>query len=284
MNSDSVIELIANPKRAARLAERERAARRGAPGWLGITPRENPQTAMFDDDIVEVEVSPRFRCPVRTGNLVKPLYVPGKGRVPLKNFPTLALPTGTIVGIEFCDPSATGTTRAGWMNTEISLARWPRTRPWETRPHVEPGDRVLKKDRCKFLAEMFYYLQDVIPAPSTGAGNDRRTSWLVLFSYLCFMIVVRDNDANPGVWGRQTDIAKELRLSARSVNDFHQILSWFGIIKRLSYPTPNRDSNLYEICWPRRYVVAAQPKPVPPPPADSVRRIRLNSLRIEAST
>jgi hypothetical protein len=39
MVSDSVIELVANPKRAAALAERERAARRGAPGWLGIQPR-----------------------------------------------------------------------------------------------------------------------------------------------------------------------------------------------------------------------------------------------------
>jgi hypothetical protein len=90
---------------------------------------------------------------------------------------------------------------------------------------------------------------------------------------------VRDNDSNPGVWGRQTDIAKELRLSARSINDFHQILSWFGILKRLSFPTPSRDSNLYEICWPQRHVSAVQPKPVPPPPAGSIRRARLDSVR-----
>jgi hypothetical protein len=269
---------MADPERAARLAERERTARRGVTGYFGITPRINPQAKLFDDDIVEVEVSPRFRCPVRTGNLVKPLYVPGKGRVPLRDFPALALPVGTVVGVEFCDPSATGA-RANWQLTELSFIRWPRIRPWETRRRIEAGERVLKKDRRKFLAEMFYYLRDVIPAPGRGAGKDRRTSWLVLFSYLSFMVVVRDNDANPGVWGRQIDIAEELRLSARSVNDFHQILTWFGILRRLSFPTPGRDSNLYEICWPRRDVSAVQPKPVPLPPSSSIRRARLDTVR-----
>jgi hypothetical protein len=278
VNAASVIELLADPQRTARLAERERAARRGAPGFFGITPRENPQVRMFDDDTVEAEVNSRFRCPVRTGNLVKPIYVPGHGRVPLRDIPALALPVGTLVGVEYCDPTASGA-RAKWMLTEISLMPWPRIRPWETRPRVEPGERVLKNDRRKFVAEMFFYLRDVIPAPSADLGKDRRTSWLVLFSYLTFMVLVRDNNENPGVWGRQVDIADELRLSARSINDFHQILSWFGILKRLSYPTPNRDSNLYQICWPQRHVSAPQPKPVPPPPESTIRRARLDRVR-----
>lgn len=75
--------------------ERERAARRGAPGWLGITPRYDPQAVLaFGDGACVGEVQPRspaWRAGVRMGDVIEPINVPGIGQVPLENFDTLRL-------------------------------------------------------------------------------------------------------------------------------------------------------------------------------------------------
>jgi hypothetical protein len=85
------------------------------------------------------------------------------------------------------------------------------------------------------------------------------------------------------VWGRQNDTARHLGLSVRTINDLAQMLCWAGVLRRLSYPTRLRDSNLYEVTRPLLYQTATQPPPVPAPPSGSVRRVRLNALRAEAA-
>jgi hypothetical protein len=286
MVSDSVIELVANPKRAAALAERERAARRGAPGWLGIQPRYDVQGVLrLGDGLTEIEAHPRspaYRAGLRNGDVVGSISVPGIGRIPLEKFYTQNLPARTEVGVEFYRPGATGP-RAGVMMTTLKLVPWPRTRQWELRPRVAPGPRVLKKDRAKFLADMIPYLQEVCGAPRNGEDGERRTAWCTAYAFLSFLALTRDNDDNAGVWGRQNDTARHLGLSVRTINDLAQMLCWAGVLRRLSYPTRLRDSNLYEVTRPLLYQTATQPPPVPAPPSGSVRRVRLNALRAEAA-
>jgi hypothetical protein len=219
---------------------------------------------------------------LREGDVVRAISVLGIGRIPLENFYGMHLPAGTEVGVEFYRPGATGP-RAGVMMTTLKLVPWPRTRQWELRPRVAPGPRVLKKDRAKFLAEIIPHLQEVCGAPRNGDDGERRTAWCTAYAFLSFLVLTRDNEDNAGVWGRQTDTARHLGLSVRTVNDLTQMLCWAGVLRRLSYPTRQRDSNLYEITHPLLFQAATQPPPVPAPPSGYVRRVRLNALRAEAA-
>jgi hypothetical protein len=266
-HSVRVVDLVANPKGVASAIERERAARRGAPGWLGLILRYKSQAVLaFGDGVVEVEVHPRspaYRAGMRTGDVTEQINVPDIGQVPLENFEALKLPAGTLVGVKFFRPGATGH-HAGWLATYFKLARWPRTRRWETHPLVAPGRRVVKEDRTKFLSEMRCYLRAVIPA---------RTAALA-YCYLDLLVRFHDNDAKPGVWPTYADSAKRLGISRRTVSDLAQMLKWFGVLKLLEGPTLERNSNLWEVCWPLRNEAAWQPPPVPPPP-NGIRRVRL---------
>jgi hypothetical protein len=267
-HSFRIVDLVANPKRVASAIERERAARRGTPGWLGLIPRYKSQAVLaFGDGVVEVEVHPRspaYRAGMRTGDVIKPINAGDVGQVPLENFDALRLPAGTPVGVEFFRPGATGH-NADWLATYFKLARWPRTRRWETHPRVTPGHRVMKKDRTKFLAEMRRYLREIIPT--------RTFAWA--YCYLDLLVRFHDNDDNPGVWPTYADSAKRLGISRRTVSDLAQMLKWFGVLKLLEGPTQERNSNLWEVCWPLRNEAARQPPPVPPPPLNEIRRVRL---------
>lgn len=264
----SIIDLINNPKLVSSEIERERAARRGAPGWLGITPRYDPQAVLaFGDGACVAEVHPRspaWRAGLRTGDVIEPISVPGIGQVPLENFDTLRLPARTEIGVKFFRPNATGR-RSSAMAVVVKLAPWPRTRQWETGPRVAPGRRVTKKDRPKFLADTLDYLRDVIPSPQTRH---------LAYSYLSMLLLKRDNDRNRGVWETYSQSASFLGVTARTVNDLSLMLRWFGVLKLLEWPTPERNSNLVEIAWPERNKIVRSPA-VPPPPAGKVRRIRL---------
>jgi hypothetical protein len=297
-NTVSIIELVADPKRAARLAERERAKRRGAPGWLGMTARYDAQSALrLGDGVTEVDVHPRsppYKARIRTGDMIRAISVAGE-KVPIENFYALRLPAGTEIGIEFYRHAVTG---GRWMATTLKLAPWPRTRQWELRPRVAAGPRVLKKDRRLFLAEMIPYLQELCGAPRNGARGERRTAWCTAYAYLSFLVLIRDNDDERGVWGRQVDTARHLGLSLRTINDLSQMLCWGGVLKRMAYPTRGRDSNLYIVTKPLFDLTASQPPAVPPPlvyPSSdgengdregvsnhpgSIRRARLNTVRV----
>jgi len=263
--ADSVIDLLANPKRAAALAERERAARRGAHGWLGMTPRYDPQAVlMFGDGVVQVEVHPRspaYRAGIRTGDVIKPIIVPGIGQVPLENFDKLKLPARTEVGVQYFRPGG----RHAERRTYFKLAPWPCIRQWETRPRVASGRRVMKKDHNKFLNEMRSYLFEVIP-PRTAPN---------VFCYLELLVRVYNNDAKRGVWPRHKTTAKRLKTTPRTIIKYAQMACWFGCFKLLEGPTAERNSNLYEITWPRRNEAAVQPHPVPPPPTSESECVRL---------
>jgi hypothetical protein len=290
----NIVELVANPKLAAKLAERERAKRRGAPGWSGITVRYDAQSAFrLGDDAAEFDVHPRSparRAGIRTGD-VGVISVAGE-KVSIENFYALRLPAGTAIGVEFYRPAAGG---GRSMATTLKLAPWPRTRQWELRPRIAPGPRVLRKDRRKFLADMIPYLQDLCGRPRRGARGERRTGWCTAYAYLSFLVLIRDNDDERGIWGRQIDTAKHLGLSVRTINDLAQMLCWGGVLKRLAFPTRGRDSNLYEVTRPLFDQMASQPPAVPLPPnsdtesgndiagfssgSSSIRRARLNTVR-----
>jgi hypothetical protein len=276
MSSNSIIELLADPKRRQAAIERERAARRGAPGWLGLTARYNPQAVLaFGDGVTEAEVHPRgpaYKNRMRTGDVLTAIIVAGE-RVPLESFYALKLPVRAEVGVEFVRPRATG--GAIKLATTLKLAKWPRTRIWELRPRVAAGKRVAPKMRAKYLAEMISYLQEALSAPRNGAGGERRTGWFAVYGFLSFMTLVRDNADRPGVWGRQRDSGEQLGLSRKTVNEILAQLCWVGAIRRLSFASRERDSNLYEVTWPQRDQVAPQPPPVPSPPVRRVRRVRL---------
>jgi hypothetical protein len=275
VGSGDLADLISNPERIASEIERERAARRGAPGWLGVTPRYNAQAVLaFGDGVTEVEVHPRspaYRNRLRTGDVVTALSVTGE-KVPFENFYALNMPAGTEVGVEFVRPRTSG---AIAMATTVKLVAWPRTRLWELRPRIAPGARVGQKERPTFLAEMLPYLRDALSAPRDRARGERRTGWFAAYAVLSFQVLVRDNDRKAGVWGRQRDTARHLGLSTKTVNEIVQQLCWVGVLKRLSFPTRERDSNLYEVTWPMRDQSAPQPPPVPLPPARRVRRVKL---------
>jgi C-terminal processing protease CtpA/Prc len=106
----NIIELLAKPKLAAMLVERERAARRPVLGWSGLAMRFDPQIAMFGDR-VEVTVHPKssaYRAGMRTGDVVigGKIHVAGYGDVPLQNLDRLKLPAGTEITVRFCRPGA----------------------------------------------------------------------------------------------------------------------------------------------------------------------------------
>jgi hypothetical protein len=275
MRSDSIIELLADPKRRQAAIQRERAARRGAPGWLGITRRDNPQSALaFDDDVFEAEIHPRgpaYRARMRAGDVVTAIIVEGE-KVAIDDFYGLRLPVRTEVGIEFNRPRSTDALR---LATTLKLAPWPRTRLWELRPRIAPGKRVAPKMRQMFLAQMIAYLQEALSAPRSGGCRERRTNWFLAYTFLSHITLVRDNADRPGVWGRQRDAGEELGLSRKTISEILAQLCWVGALRRLSFPTRERDSNLYEICWPARDQAASQPPPIPSPPARRVRRVRL---------
>lgn len=106
----NIVDLLANPKRAALLVERERAAHRPGVGWSGLALRFDPQIAMFGDR-VEVTVhpkSPAYRAGMRTGDVVigGKIYAAGYGDVPLQNLDQLKLPAGTEITVQFYRPGA----------------------------------------------------------------------------------------------------------------------------------------------------------------------------------
>jgi hypothetical protein len=264
----NIVELLANPKRASELAQRERAARRGAPGFLGITRLETDQSALFDD-ASPIGVHPRSAAHVN-GHLRSGVVMLGGVSVAgenftLEEFEERRFPAGTEVGIQYVD-LAVGGRRGDPLATFFKIGRWPRTRTWETRPQIAHGRRVMKKDRYKFAAAMLPYLQQALGLPKCGVGNERRTGWFAAYAYLCFLMFVRDNDKTMGVWGRQSNAAEALGVSVRTINDITQQLYWCGVLRRLSYPTRERCSNMYEITWPDPHKPASQPAGVPEPP------------------
>jgi hypothetical protein len=274
--ASALTDLLANPQRAAALAERERAAR-NAPGWLGITAEPNLQRVLFPEGETRIEVherSPAYKAGLRTGNVIKPIEVDGVGAVPLEKFYTQNFPAGTEVGVEFCRPGVTGR-HSGYQNIRFKLARWPCDRWWQRQMRVAPGPRVTRKDRGKFLGEMMAYrknrevvpgyLAKTIPSPQTRA---------LAFSCLGFLAHVLDNEKNRGVWPRHNTIAAILGVSRRTVLTLMQILCWFGVLRRLQGPTHERNSCLYEICWPLCDQPAQQPQPVPPQPSSDIRHMQ----------
>jgi hypothetical protein len=266
----NIVDLLANSKHVSALAERERAARRGAPGWLGITKLEGTQADMFGDDATWVSAHPRSNAK-RFGHvpaaavMLGGIMVDGKSYT-LEQFEELGLPAGKEIGITYFDPNTARGQRGKSLSTFWKLSRWPKTRTWETRPCVAAGKRVPPEERYKFMAEMLDYLPRTLALPRSGMGNERRTAWFGAYVLLAFLLFVRDNRKTVGVYGRQIDTARKLGLSVRCVNDLMQMLVWVGALRRLSYPTRERSSNLYEICWPDHAKSAAQPCPVPPPP------------------
>jgi hypothetical protein len=258
MKSDSIIDLLANPKRVATLAERERTARRGAPGWHGLALRFEPQISMFGE-LVEITAHPRspaYQAGLRNGDKIGPFHVPGIGEVLLQNIYAKKLPAGTEVEVPFFRPGAAGRL-AGKTTVAFKLARWPRMPEWEKKAQVACGKRVAKTERLQFLERMVDYLRDSIPSSSTAAQATR---------YLLLLITRYDNPKHKGVWPTHGTIAKSLGLSRRRVHDLDLMLRWFGVLRLLSWPTRNRNSNLLEITWPDPNMTI-EPKPtVPTPP------------------
>lgn len=269
VKSDSIPYLLANPKHAVRLAERERANRRGAPGWSGLASRFDPQLTMFGN-LVEVTAhpkSPAYKAGLRNGDKIGPICVPGIGEVPLQNIDTLKLPVGTEIEVPFFRPGATGRL-AGKAAVAFKLARWPRMPEWEKTPQVACGNRVKPSERLQFLAMMVPYLRDKIPSSSTAAQAYR---------YLAFLVTVRDNDEHRGVWPKHKESARQLGVTRRTIIDLDLMLRWFGTLRLLEWPTENRNSNLLEITWPDPDK-PIEPKPtVPPPPPSGIRRVRLGT-------
>jgi hypothetical protein len=273
-----ILQLVDNPRRLASAIEHERAVRRGAPGWLGITRRSDEQ-AVLDldgDEVFVVDVHERslaYRSGLRSGLLMKGgVHVQGRV-VLLDDFETARYPAGTEIGIRYYRHS-TGRHGKELLSTYFKLSPWPRVRPWETQPRVANGRRIMKADRPKFLAKMIPYLRDAIGSPRSGTKHERRTSWLAAYAFLSYLVLIRDNDNNPGVWPRQSESADALGLSVRTVNDLTQMLCWFGVLNLLEPPKRGRDSNLYDITEPLPNRPRCQPAPVPPPPAASTSRIR----------
>jgi hypothetical protein len=279
---NSLPKLLENPKRVAKLVERERAARRPVLGWSGLAPRFDPQIAMFGDR-VEVTVhpkSPAYRAGMRTGDVVigGKIHVPGYGDVPLQNLDQLKLPAGTEINVRFCRPGATGAL-AKEATIAFKLARWLRMPEWEKRPQVACGKRVLQKERPQFLAKMVTYLRDNIPATSVAAQAYR---------YVAFLVTVRDNDKNKGIYTKHKTSAAALGVSRRTVLDLDLMLRWFGVVRLLEKPTEERNCNIIEITWPDPNK-PIQPKPTAPAPpstsavaptpspAGSVRHLRFDS-------
>jgi len=209
--------------------------------------------------------SPARKAEVRSGDIVEAISVPGVGRLSLDQFGALNVPARTIIGVEFYRPGACG--RPGRkLAVEVKLVPWPRTRQWETRPRVAPGRRIMKPDRPRFLAEMLGYLREMIAAPSTFARA---------YCYLSLLILKHDNDKHRGIWASYRESAKRLGITARTVNDLALMLRWFGVVRVLQWPTPERNTNLVEICWPTRGQTVGRPSPVAPPQSNKVRRVRL---------
>ena len=249
----SLTDLLANPKRVKSELERELAARRGAPGFLGLTARPRPQTLLsIVGDMIEVEVhkqSNAYRAGQRTGDLIQRIAVDGV-TVPLTDFYERQFPVGTVVGTEFVRPSSAPGRRG--MALSFKLGPWPRTRKWETQPRVACGAHVPPNRRLSFLAAMIPYLQEMVPTPREGARGARRTGWLVVYAYLSFVVTKRDNEGKGGFWGRLEDAAKNLQLSTRTINDCRQMLCHFGVLRRVAFPSRACNSNKYEITYPER--------------------------------
>jgi hypothetical protein len=264
----SIIELATDPGLVRKAVEKERAARRGGPGWLGITPRYNAQAILkLGDAACEAQVherSPAYRAGIRTGDLIEAMTVLGLGIVHLDNLESLGLRAGTELGIKFLRPNATGRTDA--MAVVVKLAPWPRNRSWEVRQRVAAGARVKKTERPKFLAEMLDYLREVISSPHTRA---------LAYCYLSALLLKRDNERHDGVWESYGESAKSLGVTARTVNDLALTLRHFGVLKLIERPTPKRNSNLVQIVWPDRNKSVAPARPVPFPPPARTRRVRL---------
>jgi hypothetical protein len=212
------------------------------------------------------ERSPAYKAGIRTGDLVEAISVPDMGSVSLEKFDTLDVPARTEVGVEFYHPG--GAARRGRkLAVTARLAPWPRTRQWETRRRTAPGRRVMKRDRPRFLAEMLGYLREMIEAPGTFARA---------YCYLSLLALKHDNDKHRGIWASYRESAKHLGITARTVNDLALMLRWFGVIRVLQWPTPERNTNLVELCWPAR--VKASTGHLPPAlrqPTSKIRRVRL---------
>lgn len=127
--SGGIVDLISDPRRIAVEIERERAARRGATGWLGITARDSAQGQLtFADGVFEAEIHPRgpaYRARLRTGDAVTAIIVASE-KIALDDFYALKLPVRTEIGIEFVRALTNGPRR---LATTLKLAPWPRTRP-----------------------------------------------------------------------------------------------------------------------------------------------------------
>jgi hypothetical protein len=275
-DSATIIDLLSDPTRAARLAEKERRAKANDVGFLGLLPRVNKQLAlMLGGEATEIEVHPLSPTAhmLRSGDWIRLVCVPSLSiEVPLENFDGLRLPAGTAIEIEFLRIGAIGKL-AGWNRTSFKLAKWPAIKPWQRHPRVDPGQRVawgkvrkeIDKERGKYLADMRRYLHDLIPGPAFASA------------YNCLEVLVRefDNLNEPGCWPRYSTLGKRVGLKKRRMIDLVAMLRWFGCIKLIEGPTLERQSNVIAVCWPLRGQPAVQPPPLPPKPSPAIRRVRL---------
>jgi hypothetical protein len=267
----SLVRLLESPRARKTAIERERAARRGAPGWLGITRRDDTQAALDlnSAEVFAIDVHPRslaYRAGLRGGFLMQDgIHVEGHV-IPLQNFDGAKFPAGTEVGVNYFDPHQSGRHAGDLLSTYFKLSRWPRLRPWEAQPRVANGPRVMKRERAAFLSKMRPYLRQAITSPRNGTRGERRTAWMPAFCFLSYLVLDCDNDEHAGVWPAHAESARALGLSVRTVNDLAQMLCHFGVLKRLELPTRGRNSNLYEITQPLCHKPGPRSAPVPPPP------------------
>jgi hypothetical protein len=277
MSSDrTVLELINNPKLLKSAREKERASRRGAPGWSGLAPRFDAQIAMFGDR-VEVTVhpdSPAARARMQTGDVViGKVHVPELGEVPFQNLDQLKLRHGTEIRLRFARPSATGLLASG-VEVSFKLAKWPQIPEWEKRQQVAPGRRVKHPERMKFLQEMIPYLAAAIPPNANGATSVAAQATRFLLLLVTRMNRKRDDSE---VFPRHETSAKDLGLSIRYVWELDQMLRWFGIFAEVS--NKSRRSKTLAICWPdpAKPIIPKPTVPTAPaaPSTPTIRRVRL---------
>jgi Helix-turn-helix domain len=245
---------LADPQKIGAAIEKERRAR-SRPGWHGLTvaPRADWQLSLklgteIGTEVRQVTVDSRSHpyrsAGLRTGNFVGPLEVNGSPGVNVEDFDALGLPIGTVFRFKFWQPERPG---HGWMIGEAVLIEPPRTPKvahWKTKPRIPAGRRVDRKERRAFLDRMA-----VAPdMPSTA------------FLLLSRMLLHYDNPANQGCWPSYQTLADDLGIHRQTVIRLIGQLCWLGALKRVSGPTADRSTNVFQITWPGRNPLAVTPR------------------------
>jgi hypothetical protein len=236
----SLTELLGRPDKLAAAIEQERRAK-SPPGWLGIKILAQPdwnRSFELGEGVQQVEVDPKsspYRdAGMRTGDYLHHISANGAAGLPLDEFCALALPRGTRITLKYFRQ---GTGRAsGWLLGEATLTDGPRAvkvPKWKKLAPVPCGDRVIQKDRSRFLNTMAQHRY------FSGAMIRALTMFATRY----------DNDAKDGFWHSYATMADHLGYSGR-----HARRTVIRVISRLRW----------ELTWPaRRAAVKGAPPTAP---------------------